>query len=137
MVVPGGLKHLMSEEPLYTLQHATYALPSIFQTPDFKSHRGTSLIRKHPPPQDHHRALGPVPTVGSYEAAVSHERGTPVGCVSYERGTPVGCVSYERGTPVTQGKTKGGCGHRRQWRLGSGMRSCAASSTVRISHRTY
>ena len=39
---------------------------------------GTSLIQNTSPPQGHHRALLDSPTVGSWEGAVSNERGTAV-----------------------------------------------------------
>jgi len=40
-------------------------------------YRGTSLIRKRPPPWDHHTTLDS-PTVGSSEGGGSYERSTPV-----------------------------------------------------------
>ena len=69
--------------------------------------RGTSLIRKraHPynPPQDSRHC----PCVGSWAAADSYERGTPITCVSCEQGTPVIlCARY----PWNASDVAGGAG---------------------------
>ena len=48
-----------------------------FSGPIAQFYRGTSLLKKRPPLQDHYRALDR-PTVGSQGVAVSYDRGTPV-----------------------------------------------------------
>jgi len=51
--------------------------------------QGYLAHKRHTPPQDHHRTLGKVSTVGSLEGGVSYERGTPVGAGRRGRGWQV------------------------------------------------
>ena len=44
----------------------------------YATYRGTSLIRKSPPPEGFHRALGKGLLQGPTEGGGSYERGTPV-----------------------------------------------------------
>ena len=55
-------------------------------------YRGTSLIRKCPPPLGTPQGPRHRPTVGSYGGAVSYERGTPVGCGVFT------CAAQEAGS---------------------------------------
>jgi len=59
-----GIPSVGNPEPLHPMQR--HALCRVRPARRPNPYRGTSLIRKRPPPQDHHRALGRgIPSVGS------------------------------------------------------------------------